>query len=91
MTTISLFYYCETAFVLANIRMIGKNSMKRHYLKKMIFIVTKKWEILLMHIMRTQKDLVKVLKSHGESHDLYIQIDTLLLAEVFENFRNMYI
>ena len=28
------------------------------------------------------------LKNLGEHHDLYVQSDTLLLAEVFENFRN---
>ena len=28
------------------------------------------------------------LKSIGEYHDLYVQSDTLLLADVFDNFRN---
>ena len=57
MITISLFYYYEKVFILTNIWMIGKNSMKRHYLKKKIFIVTKIWKILLMQIIRTEKSL----------------------------------
>ena len=29
------------------------------------------------------------IKKLGKYHDLYVQINTLLLADVFENFRNM--
>ena len=31
------------------------------------------------------------LKHIGDYHDLYVQSDTILLADVFENFRNKYI
>ena len=31
------------------------------------------------------------LKDRGEYHDLYVQSDTLLLADVFENFRDKFI
>ena len=37
---ISLFYCCENAFILMNIWMIGKNSMKLHYLKKKLLTAT---------------------------------------------------
>ena len=42
-----------------------------------------------MQIMRTQKEFVKISKEKREYHDLYVQGDTLLLADVFENFKNM--
>ena len=29
------------------------------------------------------------IRNRGEYHDLYAQSDTLLLADVYENFRNM--
>ena len=42
-----------------------------------------------MHAKRVCKDFE--IKKLRECHDLYVQSDTLLLADVFENFRNMYL
>ena len=39
------------------------------------------------HAKRVCKDYK--IKDSGEYHDFYVQSDTLLLADVFENFRTM--
>ena len=41
------------------------------------------------HAKRACEDLE--IKSLGEHHDLYVQSDTYLLADVFENFQYMYL
>ena len=39
------------------------------------------------HTKRVSKDFE--IKDIGEYHDLYVQSDTFMLADVFENFQNM--
>ena len=41
------------------------------------------------HTKRLCKEMTIEMTNLGEYHDLYIQSDTLLLADVLENFRNM--
>ena len=40
------------------------------------------------HTKRVCKDFE--IKNLGEYHDLYVQSNTLLSADIFENFRNMW-
>ena len=48
------------------------------------------WKILRIQVMRMQKNFVKTLKKKlGEHHDFYVPSNSLLLADVFENFKCM--
>ena len=42
-----------------------------------------------MQIMRMQKEFAKILKQKIQEN--YVQSNTLLLANIFENFRNRYL
>ena len=72
-----------------NIWVIGKNLIKLHYHLKKIFIVNLE-DISDEDNAHPQKvwDVFEI-KNLGEYHDLFVQSDTLLLADIFENFRNM--
>ena len=68
------------AFMLMNIWMIGKNSIKYHYLKKNFYTHINIEDITdadYVHTKRVYKDFeIKLL---GEYHDLYILSNTLSL------------
>ena len=72
--------------------MIGKNLMKHYYPPpKKIFAKKLNMEDVTdadrQHTKRVLKDFE--VKNFGEYHDLYVQSNTLLLADDFENFRNI--
>ena len=72
MIAISLFYYCRKVFIVMNIWIVGKNSIKYLYLEMKIFTVTVKITedntdyalVIIMQIMRTQKEFE--IKNFGE-------------------------
>ena len=74
-----------------NIWMLGKNLMKHNYLKKEDFYS----HLNMEDIIDADCTYIKIVYKHfeinnlGEYHDFYVQSNTLLLADVFENFRNM--
>ena len=79
-----------------NIWIAGKNLMKHYHLKKLFIVILE--VILLVNLedisdedyAHAQKvwDVFEI-NNLGDYHDLYVQSDTLLLADVYENFRNM--
>ena len=70
---------------------IGKDLMKHHYLINSLFYSSLNMDNIDDVNYRHGNNVFKKfkLKNLGECHDLYVQGNTLLLADVFENFRNM--
>ena len=61
--------------------------MKHHYqIKKFFYSKLNEEDITDKDDPHAQK--IFEIKNRGEYHDLYVQCDTLLLADVFENFRD---
>ena len=66
------------------------NSVKHHCLNKKIFKMIYTWKILLMQVTILPKKICKdfKIKDLGKFGDLYVQTDTLLLGDAFENYKN---
>ena len=68
----------------------GKYLMKHHYqIKKAFYSKLYLEDITDKDYTQAQKVFKELkLKNLGHYHDLHVQSDTLLVADVFENFRN---
>ena len=67
-----------------------KSLRKQHYLKKEFLSNLNMEDITdadYMHVKRVCKDFE--IKKLGKYHDLHLKSDTLLLDDVFQNFRRM--
>ena len=73
-----------------NTLIAGKDLMKHHYRNKEDFYSCLNMEEITDIDYRHAKRVFRELKMNnsGDYHDLYMQSDTLLLADIFENFRN---
>ena len=76
-------------FILMNTWIAGKDLMKHHYqIKKVFYSEINLEDIADKDYAHDQKGFEEFkLKNLDDQHGLYVQSDTLLLADVFENFR----
>ena len=91
MIAIRLFYFCKEVLILINILMIGKKLNETTLPEKEDFCSHLNMEDITnayyTHTKKVCKDFE--IKDSGEYYDLYVQSNTLLLADIFENFRIM--
>ena len=77
-------------FILIYTWIVGKDLIKHHYLTKKAFYSELNLEGITdenyIHAQKVFEELK--IKNLGEYHDLYARSDTLLLTDVFANFRN---
>ena len=73
-----------------NIWIAGKDLMTLHYPNKEAFYSELNLEEITDEDYEHAQKVLEVfeIKNLGEYHDLYVQSDTLLFADVFENFRD---
>ena len=93
MLSINLCCCCEKAFTHLNTWIIGKSSVKHHYLKKRDLYRHPSLEDISDADYRHAKIICKdfEIQNVGEYHNLYVQRSTLLLADVLNNFWKMYL
>ena len=80
-------YSFEKEYIPMNIWMIGINLKKPSSLLRNLSIVNSPWLGLMKKIMNTLIEFG--INNLGEYHDLYLHMDVILLANVFEAFRKV--
>ena len=93
MISISLFYSCEKVFAQKKYTNYKEKFNETSSPEKEYFYRYQIMEDITdadyAYVKRVYLDFLK--KTVGDSHDLYVQKDTLLRADVYENFRNMFL
>ena len=86
MITISLFYYCKKGVYPYEYMDDWENFNEKSLSEKEDLNMKDITDRNYAHTKRVFKDFE--IQNLGEYHDLYAQINALLLADIFENFRN---
>ena len=87
-TLINLFCYYEKLFIHRNTWIAGRDLMKHYYLIKSFYSKLNLENITAEDYTHAKKVFEQFeLKNVGDYNDIYVHSDTLLLADIFENFR----